>query len=44
MVESRLHDVKVGDWIGQNYGQITAHHRTHRLPCGKPCKTPRVNG
>ena len=24
MVESRLHDVKVGDWIGQNYGQITA--------------------
>jgi type IV pilus assembly protein PilP len=23
MVESRLHDVKVGDWIGQNYGQIT---------------------
>ena len=24
MVENRLHDVKVGDWIGQNYGQITA--------------------
>ena len=24
MVESRLHDVKVGDWIGQNYGQVTA--------------------
>ena len=24
MVEGRLHDVKVGDWIGQNYGQITA--------------------
>ena len=24
MVESRLHDVKVGDWIGQNYGQITS--------------------
>jgi type IV pilus assembly protein PilP len=24
MVDSRLHDVKVGDWIGQNYGQITA--------------------
>ena len=24
MVESRLHDVKIGDWIGQNYGQITA--------------------
>ena len=23
-VESRLHDVKVGDWMGQNYGQITA--------------------
>jgi type IV pilus assembly protein PilP len=23
MVESRLHDVKVGDWIGPNYGQIT---------------------
>jgi type IV pilus assembly protein PilP len=23
MVESRLHDVKLGDWIGQNYGQIT---------------------
>jgi type IV pilus assembly protein PilP len=23
MVENRLHDVKVGDWIGQNYGQIT---------------------
>ena len=23
MVESRLHDVKVGDWIGQNYGQVT---------------------
>jgi type IV pilus assembly protein PilP len=23
LVESRLHDVKVGDWIGQNYGQIT---------------------
>lgn len=23
MVEGRLHDVKVGDWIGQNYGQIT---------------------
>ncbi len=24
MVESRLHDVRVGDWIGQNYGQITS--------------------
>jgi type IV pilus assembly protein PilP len=24
MVESRLHDVKLGDWMGQNYGQITA--------------------
>jgi len=24
MVDNRLHDVKVGDWIGQNYGQITA--------------------
>jgi len=24
MVDKRLHDVKVGDWIGQNYGQITA--------------------
>ena len=24
MVDSRLHDVKIGDWIGQNYGQITA--------------------
>jgi type IV pilus assembly protein PilP len=24
MVENRLHDVKVGDWIGQNFGQITA--------------------
>ena len=24
MVENRLHDVNVGDWIGQNYGQITA--------------------
>jgi type IV pilus assembly protein PilP len=24
MVESRLHDVKLGDWIGQNYGQITS--------------------
>ena len=24
MVDSRLHDVKVGDWIGQNYGQVTA--------------------
>jgi type IV pilus assembly protein PilP len=24
MVENRLHDVKVGDWIGTNYGQITA--------------------
>jgi len=24
LVENRLHDVKVGDWIGQNYGQITA--------------------
>ena len=23
MVESRLHDVKVGDYIGQNYGHIT---------------------
>jgi len=23
MVENRLHDVKVGDWSGQNYGQIT---------------------
>jgi type IV pilus assembly protein PilP len=23
MVENRLHDVRVGDWIGQNYGQIT---------------------
>jgi type IV pilus assembly protein PilP len=23
MVENRLHDVKIGDWIGQNYGQIT---------------------
>jgi type IV pilus assembly protein PilP len=23
MVENRLHDVKLGDWIGQNYGQIT---------------------
>lgn len=22
-VENLLHDVKVGDWIGQNYGQIT---------------------
>ncbi|HEY9028166.1 MAG TPA: pilus assembly protein PilP, partial [Burkholderiaceae bacterium] len=24
LVENRLHTVKVGDWIGQNYGQITA--------------------
>lgn len=24
MVGNRLHDVKVGDWIGQNYGHITA--------------------
>ena len=24
LVDNRLHDVKVGDWIGQNYGQITA--------------------
>ena len=23
-VEGRLHDVKVGDWMGQNYGQITS--------------------
>ncbi|MET0382832.1 MAG: pilus assembly protein PilP [Burkholderiaceae bacterium] len=23
MVENRLHDVKAGDWIGQNFGQIT---------------------
>ena len=23
MVENRLHDVKVGDWLGQNYGQVT---------------------
>jgi type IV pilus assembly protein PilP len=23
LVDNRLHDVKVGDWIGQNYGQIT---------------------
>ena len=23
MVENRLHDVKVGDYIGQNYGRIT---------------------
>ena len=23
MVENRLHDVKVGDWNGQNYAQIT---------------------
>jgi type IV pilus assembly protein PilP len=24
MVNGRLHDVKVSDWIGQNYGQVTA--------------------
>ncbi|HEX7637455.1 MAG TPA: pilus assembly protein PilP [Burkholderiaceae bacterium] len=23
LVDGRLHDVKVGDWIGQNYGHIT---------------------
>jgi len=23
LIDRRLHDVKVGDWIGQNYGQIT---------------------
>jgi type IV pilus assembly protein PilP len=24
MVENRLHDVKEGDWIGQNYGHVVA--------------------
>ena len=42
-VDNLLYQVKVGDYLGQNYGRITKIRNRDRR-CAKSCRTPRANG